>query len=67
MPCPRCGHEYVNVGKIKACSHCGYVPGYRQIDIVKILQENEQLKAENITLRKDLNFYKKMWLESSSD
>ena len=57
MPCPTHGIEYVTIGERKVCPKCGHTLGYKQIDIVQILRENEQLRA-------DVAFYKQRWLES---
>ena len=58
MPCPIDGSEYTKVGESRICPKCGHAAGYKQIDILELLKENEQLKA-------DLEYYKKMWLQSS--
>lgn len=47
MACPIDGTAYVTVGNQRVCPKCGHVAGYKQIDIVQILRENEELKQKN--------------------
>jgi len=46
MACPIDGTPYITIGDQKVCPKCGHVAGYKQIDIVKVLQENEELKRK---------------------
>jgi len=65
MPCPKHGTEYITIGDKRVCPKCGRTAGYKQIDIVQLLKENEQLKSENVALQENCKFYKKMWIESA--
>ena len=59
MPCPVDGSEYITVGENRICPKCAHIAGFKRIDIVKLLQENEKLRAE-------VEYYKKMWLQSTT-
>lgn len=44
MPCPKDGTAYIEIGDQRVCPKCGHTAGYKQVDIVQILKDNEQLK-----------------------
>jgi len=50
MPCPKDGMEYITIGDKRVCPKCGHVPGYKQIDIIKILEELESIKKEAMAI-----------------
>jgi len=41
MPCPLCGSEYKSIGDSRVCSKCGHVAGYKQVNIVDIINQLE--------------------------
>lgn len=55
MACPIDGSPYITIGDRRVCPKCGHVAGYKQIDIVKILQENEKLKGIIAQLTKEIS------------
>lgn len=46
MPCPICGSEYVIVGEQRVCPKDGHIAGYKQINIVELINEVERLKKK---------------------
>ena len=46
MSCPTCGLEYVEIGDNAICPKCGRSRGYKQIDWVEILTQNENMKRQ---------------------
>ena len=66
MGCPKCGSRYIVIGDKRVCPRDGHVAGYKQINIVEVINnldacrrqqeyllgENERLQKENSKLRK---------------
>ena len=62
MPCPKDGMEYIEIGDKAICPKCGHSRGYKQIDWIEVLTQNENMKRQQAYFIERIDWLEKIIL-----